>query len=240
MRSLKSFGFLFLLSLTLASCVGTDLVDEEVVPEKIIITSSFSSAMVGDEISLAALYFDRFGYEENCDFTWETENENIIEITANQTALFKDSGTTYLVAHCSGITDTVFWSSGDTSSGGANEFTEIRSGSFQNSAGGYHARGTGTIVERDGVFFLRLEEDFSTSRGPSVYLFLATHTNGNYSYTQGEQVITTQSVQITPNKLSQFSGEQLFAIPQGVDPLDYDNVVVYCILGPVFGFAQLN
>ena len=230
-----------LLILFLGSCVGTDLVDEQIVPEKLSITSNFNNAKIGDKIKLQANFFDSYGYKSDCDVTWETKNEGVVKISADGFAEILDTTRTEVIAKCSGSSDTIIVHLGGTPPDTTMmEPTVLRMGTFQNGAGGYFARGTGDIIDDNGVLKVRLNEDFATSSGPSVYLFLATHKDGGYAYEKGGQVITSQSVQLTPNKMTKYTGVQQFEIPAGVDANDYDFIVVYCILGPVFGSAQLN
>lgn len=101
------------------------------------------------------------------------------------------------------------------------------SGMFVGVGDGIHdARGTAKVLERaGGGQVLRLEDFFSTN-GPELHVYLsADTTDGDY---------------VDLGILKGNRGSQNYDIPEGVDLATYDNVLIWCKpFGVLFGSAEL-
>lgn len=100
-------------------------------------------------------------------------------------------------------------------------------GTFVGVGDGIHdARGTAKVLERaDGGQVLRLEDFFSTN-GPELHVYLSTDTGDRDHVDLG--------------LLKGNRGNQNYDIPEGLDLSTYDNVLIWCKpFGVLFGSAEL-
>ena len=100
------------------------------------------------------------------------------------------------------------------------------SGTFVGVGDGIHdAQGTASVLEADGSRVLRLE-DFRSTNGPDLYVYLATDQSA--------------SDYVNLGALKGNSGNQNYAIPDGTDLEKYDEVLVWCkAFGVLFGSARI-
>lgn len=105
--------------------------------------------------------------------------------------------------------------------------TTLRSGSFK-SLRGQRTSGTVTIVKNEaGSIFVRLEEDFSVSSGPDLYV----------GFGNGGRVDEASLVSL----LKATSGSQNYELPGGFDVSKYSQVFIYCkAFAYPFGSADLK
>jgi hypothetical protein len=225
-----------LMAVLLSACTGTDFIDDPAIPERLVISPRIDSLEVGQTVQFEAAYYDEFGKEKPAAIGWQSTNPSIVSISQNGLATGVSNGPVKIIAAANNIADTlVLNTTGVTNSSGG------RMGNFQNAGNHYHSSG-GVRLEQlpDGSLQLIFESDFSTSPGPSLYVLLANHKNGAYAVTPGGNAISGASAQITPARLTSFSGARTYAVPAGISTGDYKYVVLYCTLGPVFGFAELK
>jgi electron transfer DM13 len=83
-------------------------------------------------------------------------------------------------------------------------------------AEGHKAKGSYEVVTSNGKSQLKLGKDFSLERGPDVYVVLS----------PSERVPAQGALYL--GRLTRFSGEQSFAVPDGTDLGDYSYVVLWC------------
>ena len=100
------------------------------------------------------------------------------------------------------------------------------SGTFVGVGDGIHdAEGTASVLEADGSRVLRLE-DFRSTNGPDLYVYLATDSSA--------------SDYVSLGTLKGNSGNQNYPIPEGTDLQKYDEVLIWCkAFGVLFGSAQI-
>ena len=100
------------------------------------------------------------------------------------------------------------------------------SGTFVGVGDGIHdAQGTASVLEADGSRVLRLE-DFRSTNGPDLYVYLATDQSA--------------SDYVSLGTLKGNSGNQNYAIPDGTDLEKYDEVLIWCkAFGVLFGSARI-
>jgi hypothetical protein len=239
MKKQFSYGFFLFLLLT-ASCVGTDFIEDPIIAEKIRISPRLDSLALGKEQIFTAQYFNQFGQAETPKaIIWRSNAPDRISIDATGKAKVLVMGAATIYATYGKATDSLVLNN-KTQTGGNNDTSFIRRGVFQSASSSYQTRGNIRVQTVRGVSQIVTDANFSVSAGPSLYLLLANHTTGSYTITPGSNARNAVSVQITANKLSQFSGAQTWSLPAGVNPADYRYAVLYCALGPVFGFADLK
>lgn len=219
----------------LYGCIGTDIVDDPTFEARITITPRIDSLALNQSQQFMATYIDEYGQEPDVAITWQTSNPALIAMDSMGLATRIDTGAAYIVASAEELSDTLFLDAGVSNS------LNTRMGSFVNGQGSYVVSGTARLMENENQVTLMLESDFSSSAGPGVYIFLANNTTGPYNYTPGSQVMDNNSVQVTANKLTSFSGPMSYNLPAGVSVNDYQYVVIYCVtINGIFGYAELN
>ncbi|GAB4414853.1 MAG: hypothetical protein OHK0039_23040 [Bacteroidia bacterium] len=220
---------------TLSACVGTDYVDLGT-SSTLRIELTTQTLTAGEEVALRATLTDTQGATLTVDASWQSSDTSIVAIDGNL-LLARRAGQTLLVARYLDLVDSVvvFVSDAGTS------LLLQRQGVFMDGQGSYMADGQARLVQTAaGGLQLVFESDFRVSNGPSIYVFLANKTSGPFAYEQGGQRITVESAQITSARLTSFQGMRTYDLPADIDLEDYDYVVLYCILGPVFGYAPLG
>jgi len=93
----------------------------------------------------------------------------------------------------------------------------------------YNVSGAATLEQQpSGALVLKLGEDFSSSNGPGLEVFLsATNTVGANSISLG--------------RLQKTSGAQSYNVPSAVTLTTYDWVIIHCVpFNATFGYAQLR
>ena len=224
----------------LNGCIGTDLIDDPIIGEKISISPRIDTLAVGKEQVFSIKFSNKYGTEEAAkNITWRSSDPSKINVDATGKAKALAVGKATIYATNGTLTDSIVLNK--SSSGGTNsDTTFLKRGVFKPVSSSYNAMGNVRVQTVNGVTQIVTDANFSTSAGPSVYLLLANHTDGRYTVTPGSNAINAVSAQITPNKLTNFSGVLTWNVPTNVNPADYKFVVLYCVLGPVFGTAELK
>lgn len=65
------------LLLPILSCVGVDVLEIELLPERMLISSYPAKLQVGDTFQLDAIFFDSIGQPSRIDFQWTSSNEEV-------------------------------------------------------------------------------------------------------------------------------------------------------------------
>ena len=92
----------------------------------------------------------------------------------------------------------------------------------------HNAEGIATIITReDGSKTLQFGDDFKSTPGPDVYVYLATDDRASEFVSLG--------------KIQHNDGAQEYDIPVGTDLSKYDKVLIWCqAFGVLFGTAELS
>lgn len=105
-----------------------------------------------------------------------------------------------------------------------------RTGTFQETPGTSYRLSGMAILETNeaGNLQLRLADDFSTSNGPDLHVYLS-----------DESRVNGRSLDL--GELQGTSGEQTYSVPSNVEMDEFDYVIIHCVPFNVsFGFARLN
>lgn len=102
----------------------------------------------------------------------------------------------------------------------------ISSGNFGGLAN-HEAEGTAKLIKADGKYFIRFEDDFKSSNGPDVHVYLGK--SNNYD-PDAELGVLKGNI-----------GGQNYQIPDAINVSDYDEVWIWCRAFAVpFGKAELK
>lgn len=92
---------------------------------------------------------------------------------------------------------------------------------------GHNAEGTAALVKAGGKYFIRLEDDFRVTNGPDLFVYFGK--DGEYS------------AEARLGSLKGNSGGQNYEVPPGINPLQYNEVWVWCrAFSVAFGKAELK
>ena len=242
MKKITFFGA-FIALIFVQSCVGTDIIDDPIIPERVTIAPRITTLEVGKEQIFTTKYTNQYGTEEAAkSITWRSNDPSKVTIDASGKAKSLVFGKVTLYATVGKATDSLILNQPQTGGGGtASDTTFLRRGVFQSRTGAYTAVGNVRIQTVKGVTQIITDANLNVSSGPSLYLLLANHTNGSYTITPNANATNAVSVQITATKISgALTGVQTWAVPSSVNPANYQYAVFYCTLGPVFGSAELK
>ena len=242
MKKITLFGALIAL-ISAQSCVGTDIIDDPIIPERVTIAPRISTLDVGKEQTFTVKYTNQYGVEEVAkSIVWRSNDPSKVTIDATGKAKSLVSGKVTLYATVGKATDSLLLNQTQTGGGGTSgDTTFLRRGVFQSRTGAYTAVGNVRIQTVKGITQIITDANLNVSAGPSLYLLLANHTNGSYTVTPNVNATSAVSVQITATKISGgLTGVQTWSVPSGVNPANYQYAVFYCTLGPVFGSAELK
>ena len=221
---LKKTNYLFLLSLPLLwGCIGTDVVDIELVEEKLTINTRLSTLAVGESYEMMADYFNQFGEKEGATISWSSSNDQIISIDIQGLAEAHSVGEVTITATYMGAEDNISVVAGDQTA----EVSQ-RSGSFMG-ANRYTVNGRFNLLENTEELLLTFEDDFEASAGPGLFVYLS---NSPTSIAGGLEVGSIQSSR----------GEQTYVIDlEDARLFTYNYVLVWCKpFGVLFGYGELD
>ena len=165
---------ILLFPLSLASCIGTDVLEAEVFPERVQITALADTIKVGESFQFDAVFFNTSGEVEETNLDWESLDNNIVAIDQNGIATAVEAGETKIFVHAGLVTDSVMVTAGAvTVSGNA----DARTGTFVG-LNNYNVSGTFSM-ELVGESSVRLsfDDNFSTSNGPGLFVYLSNNEN---------------------------------------------------------------
>ena len=89
---------LILIFTIFTGCIGTDVLDDPLVPQEITINEGTQALLLGDNKVFTATYFNEYGIEETIVPEWFVENTEIASITTSGIVMAKSMGQTSLIA----------------------------------------------------------------------------------------------------------------------------------------------
>ena len=220
----KTLALALVIGIALSSCIGTDIVEELVVPAEVSITGSIDSLMVGDSFTFTADYFDTLGRRADQMIDWSSSDPGIISITQAGLANAISPGNAYIRARVGTALDSIRVNAGDVTSVVENQ----RSGMFQGLRN-YVVQGDFTLTDTGDNLELTFASNFRASNGPGLFIYLS---NSGTSVNGGIEL-----GQIMSN-----AGMQTYVISKDDAQLNtYSHVVVYCRpFGVSFGFGEFT
>lgn len=189
---------------------------------RVVVTPDSSTIMVGGTQAFTATARNLNGNVLTDKIvSWRSSDATIARINSNGVALGNTKGRVYIIASVDGV---------DSPAIPLTVLGTARRGSFSRNPGtSYHVSGTATLVQQpNGRLLLNLGDDFSSSNGPGLEIFLAaTNTVGANSLNLG--------------RLQRTSGAQSYNIPAGVTLSTYHWVIIHCVpFNVTFGSASLQ
>lgn len=165
--------------------------------------------LVGETVQLTAEALRLDMTPAVADFAWQSSDPTVATVSADGVVTAVASGEARITAIAEGIQSA-------PATFRVVEPDEGRSGVLSGLSS-YTVRGTFTLsAGDDGNLKLTLQEDFSSSQGPALEVLLSpTSRNGPDSISLG----TLQST----------SGSQEYVVPEGVELMDFDWVLIHCI-----------
>jgi hypothetical protein len=228
----------------LNSCISTDFIDDPIIDEKIKLSPRIDSMSIGQEQLFSIKFTNKYGVEETAkNVVFRSSNPSKIDIdaTGKAKALALGKATIYVTNGI--VTDSLVLNKQSdivSYNTNPNDTTFIKRSVFKGFNNSYDTKGGVRIQTIKGVTQIVTDANFSSSSGPSLYLLLTNHLDGRYTVTPSGQAINAVSAQVTPNRLSAFSGMQTWTVSPNIDPKEYKYIVLYCTLGFVFGSADLK
>jgi len=95
---MKKYFFSILITMVLAGCIGTDLIDAELVDEVILVTPEEASLLVGEQLMLEANYFDMFGVLSDATLSWQVDDSSIATVDETGKVIAISSGQAHINA----------------------------------------------------------------------------------------------------------------------------------------------
>lgn len=205
-------------------CIGTDIVEEVLVPADLAISRTADSIQIGNTFAFEADYFNEFGQMEAVEINWSSTDPTIISIndTGEGTAL--DVGSSFIKAAYMNVVDSILVSVATV----VNSELSIREGIFKGNRD-YEVNGTFTLAEMGNDLELSFDSDFTASNGPGLFVYLS---NSQENVTGGVEV----------GQLQSNSGAQSYTISMSDAQLGtYRFVLIYCKpFGIPFGIGTFN
>ena len=93
-------------------------------------------------------------------------------------------------------------------------FAQTLTGNFVGADAIHQGSGSFQLVEEDGERFIELSEDFSSTRGPDLFVWIV---NGDDTEDR-----------VNLGRLQSARGAQRYALPADVNLDDYDRVIIWC------------
>lgn len=151
-------------------------------------------------------------------FEWESLNESVATVDQNGLVTGVSNGGAMIQATTGNVSGSTMIMVGEASA---------RNGSFS-SLNGYSVSGDVSLVETSSNLNLILQDNFSASNGPGLYIYLSNNSNN-----------VNGGVEI--GELRKNNGSDTYAVNASVALEDYNYVLIWCKpFGVGFGTAQLN
>ncbi|GAA5037012.1 hypothetical protein GCM10011506_32880 [Marivirga lumbricoides] len=206
------------------SCIGEDVVEAEVNLAKVEITTPIISLEIGTSIQLDFQYEDQLGMEViPGQIEWQSSDASVLSITQEGLLSADKVGSATIKL----TVDNMLMDSITIEANEMTKFSQMRSGVFvgKNS---YSVEGSCELTDVGGKVELRFNDDFRTSSGPGLYVYLSNSSTG---------VAGGASL----GELKANTGVQTYQAPENITLNTYQFVHIYCQpFGVLFGTATLN
>ena len=221
---MKSIKHIYLLiPMLFTGCIGTDIVEDTIVPIRLSIGNQVSELRVGDSYQFTADYFNEFGELTIAQINWTSSNPIVISINNQGIATANTLGEATISANFGEAIDAVTVIAGTTTT----EISSDRKGTFSG-VNNYQVSGGFSLSEISGGLELTFDENFRASPGPGFFVYLSNQSNG-----------IGGALEI--GRLTKNSGSQTYMIEGDVQLRTYDFVLIYCKpFGVTFGRGTFN
>lgn len=221
---MKNWMMLFL---PLCSCVGIDVLEIELLPERVIVSSYPSQLQVGDTFQLDAIFFDSVGQPSNIDFRWISSNEEVAIVLETGVLIGLSQGIAEISALHPNKPNLSNRVSVEVSAEETIVSAGIRQGTLQG-IGGYDISGDFLMYQDSLTSELVLEvigaEIDNTAPGPYYYLS-----------NQRQAVSGGISFGVAPD------GDSRYVLPDTLSLQSYDVLVVWCEpFGVSLGYGEFE
>ena len=177
---------------------------------KVVIENPIISLRVGDSFQFVALYYNEQGIVESASFTWTSSNPPVITMSGAGVATAMMTGSASITVEANGVSEQIEVEAGETTMEVTQRVAELVTVSS------YPMQGTATLQKNVDGLILALSSNFSTSPDlPGLFIYLA----NNPSTISGALEIT---------EVTNFSGSQVFDIPEGTGLFTYKFVMFFC------------
>ncbi|MDX2301726.1 MAG: DM13 domain-containing protein [Microscillaceae bacterium] len=185
------------------------------------ISASNNQIHVGQIVQFTAVAKNALGNVINpSSISWQSSNNNLFSVNASGLGTALNAGMVQVSATADGITSNSL--TVDITAAAAS-----RTGSFV-SMNGYRVSGNATIRTEGNNLVLEFANNFSTSSGPGLYVYLSNQANN-----------ANGGIEIA--RLQKVSGSQTYTLPASVQLDQYNYVLIFCRpFRVVFGSALLN
>lgn len=191
-------------------CIGTDIVEDTIVPVRLSIGNQVSELRVGDSFEFNTDYFNEYGEPTSVQINWSSSNPMIISIDNEGVATALRKGIATISANFGAAADSVIVMAGANTI----ETSSERTGTFSG-VNNYQVSGGFSLSEVSGGLELTFDENFRASQGPGLFVYLTNQSNG-----------VAGAIEV--GRLAKNSGSQTYRIEGDVQLRTYDFVLVYC------------
>ncbi len=196
--------------MVLTSCIGTDILDDAVDPE-VVILNPVTSIEIGTTYAFMAEYRNMVGMPEDVPLTWESDDPGVISIDNDGNATALTEGETRIRVSTDNVETFLLVEAGAMTSGPLTE----RVAQLQTSSS-YPLSGTARLLKTSDGLILRFDEDFQTTSAlPGLYVYLSNNTS-----------TTNNAYEVA--KVSAFRGAQEYIISDLEDLSSYKYVLFFC------------
>lgn len=214
MKQTRWYVFCCVLATMLASCIGDDLVFDEVEP-MVFITSTIDTLAFGSSFQLEAKFLDNIGREQVLQKLWTSSAPNIISVDQQGFVEGLQIGQATITAELDNdglvLRDNIDLVVGAETTQTSNARTgTIRTTSSYRLEGGFALETVGDQL------VLSIDDTYETTSAlPGLYVYLTNNRNSNSdAFEIGEVTV--------------FSGAHSYALPEGVGINDYQYLLYYC------------
>ena len=211
----KQFSLILFIYIVLVSCIGDDIINDEVDP-LVQITSNVSEIALGENFQFEANFLNNIGVVETVSKTWTSTNENIITIDDMGLATAVAVGTADILVTVQNesmtITDIATIKVGEETV----QALTSRSGVIRTTSS-YELTGNFTLENQgeDGLV-LSIDDTYKTTSAlPGLYIYLTNNPN-------------SRSGALELGEVTVFEGAHSYNIPSGVNIMDHSYVLYFC------------
>lgn len=212
-----SILFLGLLLSLLTSCIGDDIIADEV-PERLRINNRIDSLRLGDSFQFEVMFFNNIGQAEDRQVDWTTSDANVISVSPNGLATAHEKGAATITATVNipdkaPVEDSFEVVVSDVTT--EVEAMTNRNGSIKTTSS-YVLTGDFELFQEGNSLILSFDESYRASSAlPGLYVYLTNNPN-----------TTTNAYEI--GMVTQFNGAHTYEIPADIGLDTYNYLLFFC------------